>query len=198
MLQEFKRLTLPVINLVPKNDFEWLFLAQHYGLPTRLLDWTTNPMIALFFAVECEDENDGMLHFLNHTIKDNYQDYDIKTADINSDAEQHSPIIRVKLQHEQDDVIFVRPKYTDNRYINQKSIFSCQKNPFKPIHFPNQDNLIIKGKWKNRIREKLKMIGVSHSFVYPGLEGVAKEIKKHYFEPVKCGTLRMQRIGFKE
>jgi len=140
----------------------------------------------------------GMLHFLNHGIKDNYQDYDLKTVDINSDVEQRSPRIKVKLQDERDDVIFVRPKYTNNRYINQKSIFSCQKNPFKPIYFSNQDNLIIKGKWKNRIREKLKMIGVFHSFVYPGLEGVTKEIKKHYFEPVKCGTLRMLTIGCRE
>ena len=55
----------------PREDawFDWLFLMQHYGLPTRLLDWTESPLIACFFAVENEDEKaqatDGALFALS-------------------------------------------------------------------------------------------------------------------------------------
>ncbi len=52
ILEKFKRESIPYINCMPKNDWQWLALAQHYRLPTRLLDWTHNSLAALWFAVE--------------------------------------------------------------------------------------------------------------------------------------------------
>ncbi|WP_346848460.1 FRG domain-containing protein [uncultured Clostridium sp.] len=51
MLEEFKQQAEEHLEVKPKNNFEWLFLAQHYGLPTPLLDWSTDPLIALFFSM---------------------------------------------------------------------------------------------------------------------------------------------------
>lgn len=50
MLEDFKKIAIEHIRFVPKYDLEWLFIAQHYGLPTTLLDWTTDPLVALFFS----------------------------------------------------------------------------------------------------------------------------------------------------
>lgn len=52
MLASLKARSLPYLDTVPQNDWDWLAIAQHCGMATRLLDWSTNPLAALWFAVE--------------------------------------------------------------------------------------------------------------------------------------------------
>ncbi len=59
LMEEFRRYAPTVLRNIPRrNDFlSWLVLMQHYGMPTRLLDWTENPLIAAYFSV-CENQYD--------------------------------------------------------------------------------------------------------------------------------------------
>jgi hypothetical protein len=57
MLKEFKRLYVGLTDLTPGSDWDFLALAQHYGLPTRFLDWTLGALAAVWFAVETEGKN---------------------------------------------------------------------------------------------------------------------------------------------
>lgn len=52
-------------HISPKDDFTWLQYAQHYGVPTRLLDFTANPLVAMYFCCQSESETNGVIWIIN-------------------------------------------------------------------------------------------------------------------------------------
>lgn len=52
-------------HISQRDDFTWLQYAQHYGVPTRLLDFTANPLVAMYFCCQSESETDGVICIVN-------------------------------------------------------------------------------------------------------------------------------------
>lgn len=189
LITEFRRLAVPELESIPNSDFEWLFLAQHYGLPTRLLDWSTNPLVALFFAVEKEDDKDGAIYMIQRMVTDQYDIFDFRTANY-TEEKKKEPSSVFAIQSNQGEVIFIRPKYKDRRYQNQRSVFSCPRDPYAPLHLEGITQIVFDKNLKPRLRERLKKMGVSASFIYPGLNGIASEVKSLTYDPIQSGKTK--------
>jgi len=190
LMEEFKRLSVPELTTPPTSEFEWLFLAQHYGLPTRLLDWSSNPLVALFFAVERKDEVDGAVYMVRHAVSDQYELFDHHTADYTKETKKE-PFSIFAIQPSQGTVVFVRPKYIDKRYQNQKSIFSCHEDPFKVLEIDGLTKLEFSGHLKPDLRSRLRTLGIAASFIYPGLGGAVSEAKCFHYDPVTLGRTKI-------
>lgn len=70
LIARFRQSAAMLTERMPKDEFDWLFLMQHYGVPTRLLDWSESPLVALYFALQNTDggsNNDAALWCLSPT-----------------------------------------------------------------------------------------------------------------------------------
>jgi len=62
ILRLFKEQALLYLDFIPTTDWDWLAIGQQSGLPTRLLDWTANPLVACFFAVDEQSEENSVIY----------------------------------------------------------------------------------------------------------------------------------------
>ena len=164
MFLDFKRNFSLYTEDKPSSDIDILFLAQHYGIPTRLLDWTYNPLIALYFACQGMEEEGHVFTLLVPEVKTRIKEghyFDNDFFDIR------------KYEHDQELII---PNYTNRRFLNQKGLFLLFKDPFKKMEL--QPTFIIKNK-KSILRE-LSNMGITESMVFPTLDSLGKEIANKY------------------
>jgi hypothetical protein len=153
---------------LPENDFEALAFAQHYGLATRLLDWTTNPLIALYFAVEDRPEKDGSMYL--HL------------------PERDGDLLTRKLTELEEPVHF-SPRPLDRRLLHQYAAFTYHPRPNEPLAarpFPSSlanyvppdigSNLVrIRIPWqaKKWAPSQLDQLGINRRTLFPDLEGLS-------------------------
>lgn len=192
-INEFRIKSIPYLNYIPKNEFEWLLTAQHYGIPTRLLDWSRAPLVALFFAVENEKDqnskNDNpVVWVLNSLLLNDEGPININNrlpnfSDTNKEVKNKMHKIygfggKLDKIHKP---LSICGSSSNGRINAQRGVFTLF--PKKSLSLENQinnsdilDKIIINDNYKLKIKEQLFSLGITYSSIFPELKSVSKEI----------------------
>lgn len=171
MFEDFQRRALPYLDFKPSSPWEWLAIAQHHGLPTRLLDWTTNPLAALWFAVEKPRTRRAVVWMLFPSDQDFVQD-----------IESASPftIRRTKIfqpTHLTRRIVAQNGWFTAHKYMTGDRFIPLERNKAYSscLHYVAIESIAFQG-----IREELDRCGVNRASLFPDLPGVCQFIQwKH-------------------
>jgi len=184
-MKDFRRLQEYRLPKAPptKEHFKWLQLAQHYGLPTRLLDWTQSPTVALYFA--CIDVDvDGVVFALKPRDLNRLS---LPKAGIDIiDPDEHADILEpyLKLNGRETlrglKTIAVQPTWNSDRIILQQGMFTLHGSRFclDNVQAPSLVAIPILSKYKKTLMHQLERIGVAEMFIFPEPEHVCSHLKR--------------------
>lgn len=163
LLSEFKRKASAYSTAVPVGDLDWLCIGRHYGLATRLLDMTSNPLIALFFAAYPDSNTDFAIYryWFSSWLED-----------------QHS--MDLKTLQRQKESMPLYPRLTAERFVRQSSVMLVCHKPWEDFDFSlapeNLTKIVFPAAIRNKIRHQLSVLGITPSFVRPDLDGLCQEL----------------------
>jgi len=178
--------------------WHWVALAKHHGLPTRLLDWTYSPFVALHFATAHRRhfEEDGAIwmvdfvqtnRLLPRPLRDalELEGMNAMSADL---LVRHAPALGDFDRLGEDFVVFFEPPALDDRIVNQYALFSLMPSAHARLdewlerHHELTRRVILPAELKWEVRDKLDQANITERVLFPGLDGLATWLKR-YFSP---------------
>jgi FRG domain-containing protein len=195
--QQFQSRALQLMQArVPESDriWDWYFLMQHYGAPTRLLDWTDNPLIGLFFAVNSEPVGaDAAVWILDpYWLNDKlFKDVVGPLLPDWAEAQKYLKKLEAAFMSYSKTSMWrpaaLDPPHVDRRLATQAShfvIFGRSKDLTKIRLVKRKDcrlaKVVIPKSSVERIGEELADCGITHSFVFPDLEALGEELARFW------------------
>lgn len=164
MLYLFQIHAMPYIHSRPQNEWEWLYITQHHGLPTRLLDWTRSPLVAAFFAVEGDYPGPCAI-------------YGIRTDQVSAagteeimDERNFPDPFAIQTAH------VCLPHHINPRIAAQAGLFTAQPNPTVPLILNSLFKITIPEAFRGVLRRTLFRYNIHRGTLFPDLDGQAEFI----------------------
>ncbi|MTC50883.1 FRG domain-containing protein [Providencia alcalifaciens] len=149
------------------GKFELMAIAQHHGLPTRLLDWSLSPLVALYFAVNENKGTDASLYsFRTGSMRWATEDDISKSVD----------------ENEEEDVFVYQSKHLTPRLKNQQGVFTFHKRFEEEFNNPNLQKYRIPVDCIDSIKWQLIQLGITDKVIYGDLDALCKTLAFSHFK----------------
>ena len=189
------------------SDWKWLTLGQQHGLPTRLLDWTYSPFVALHFATANiqNSHRDGVVWCVDFMKVHNEIPDILKAQQLRAKSNAFTvgmldtaakEIHNFDALAEEPFAVFFEPPSMSERIVNQFALFSVMSDPRISIDSWLDSRtdvcrrIIIPKEIKGEIRDKLDQANITERVLFPGLDGMATWLKRHYSPKENSGLIK--------
>jgi hypothetical protein len=185
-------------DAVPGDSvWNWLSLAQHHGLPTRLLDWSFSPYVGLHFVTEHTEryDVDGCLWCFDYVRAHQLLPAPLRTALEREGSNVFTTEMLTRFAATLEDfdrlgsepfTLFFEPPSLDDRIVNQFALFSLMSDPATRLDhwLVNRPDLcrrvIIPAAMKWEVRDKLDQTNITERVLFPGLDGLSRWLQRYY------------------
>jgi hypothetical protein len=175
MFDLFKARARRCLSIQPENDWEWLALAQHHSLPTRLLDWSSSPLVAAFFATLGWN---GPAPKHSTAADWDAEDSAVFIAELTGTFEVADPD---RDPFEVSEVEFFQPAHVTPRLHAQLGAFSIHPEPTRAFTAPELKKIVIPGRERFNFQVNLDTFGFSRSSMFPDIDGLAQQLAYRYW-----------------
>ncbi|MCX5671424.1 MAG: FRG domain-containing protein [Planctomycetota bacterium] len=166
------------------DDLAWTQVAQHYGLPTRLLDWTQNAAVALFFACSKDPDADGLVVILNPIeLNQNVDSRAPRVFNPQKDAKIISPYFKLggRVDARGKRTIAINPTWNTERIAMQQGAFTLHGSRKFELDRDQASSLLyvpILKEHKESLLNELERVGIGEMFIFPEPEHVCAHLRR--------------------